>query len=132
MSEKFEVVRDYLLDMDLNIVREEASDEVFVVEDLDNGIRNLIIDCEAPLLVLEQLIMAMPDDDQEDLFRRLLQMNRTLIHGSFVIDEEAKYVFFRDTLQIENLDFNELEASIQALSMGLAENADELLAYAKK
>ncbi len=132
MSEKFEVVRNYLLDMDMKIVREEEGEEVFVVEDLDNGIRNLIIDCEAPLLVLEQLIMAVADDDREDLYRRLLQMNRTLIHGAFVLDEEAKYVFFRDTLQIDNLDFNELEGSIHALTMGLAENADELLAYAKK
>jgi hypothetical protein len=35
-------------------------------------------------------------------------------------------------LQLENLDMNELEASIQALSLALAENSNELLEYAKK
>jgi hypothetical protein len=38
---------------------------------------------------------------------------------------------FRDTLQLANLDFNELDASINALSLGLASFADELIALSK-
>jgi len=59
-------------------------------------------------------------------------MNRTLVHGAFVVDEEAKTVLFRDTLQLENLDKNELEGTIRALSLALAENVDELIEYSKK
>ena len=80
-------------------------------------------------MVLEQLIMDVPAD-AGDFFRRLLQINRTLIHGGFVLDEEAKHVLFRDTLQLENLDFNELEGSVRSLSLAMAENAEELLAFA--
>ena len=39
-------------------------------------------------------------------------MNRKLVHGAFVVDEEAKQVIFRDTLQLENLDFNDFEGTI--------------------
>ena len=67
-----------------------------------------------------------------DLFKRLLQMNRDLVHGAFVLDEDAKLILFRDTLQMENLDRNELEGSIRALSLALAEYSSELLSYAKK
>ena len=67
-----------------------------------------------------------------DFYRRLLQMNRSLVHGAFVLDEDAKYVFFRDTLQMENLDLNELEGTIQALSLALAENGAELLEYTNR
>ncbi|MBW1898537.1 MAG: YbjN domain-containing protein, partial [Deltaproteobacteria bacterium] len=88
----------------------------------------LVIDCEEPILVLEQVIMKVPEDPK-DLFKRLLQMNRNLVHGAFVIDESAEVVIFRDTLQLENLDRNELEASIQALSLGLTEYGPELLGY---
>lgn len=131
MSEKFEMVKHYLMDLDLKIVKEDAAEELVVVEDPDNGIQNMVIDCEAPIVVLEQLIMPAPKDSGE-FFKRLLQMNRTLIHGAFVLDEEGKYVIFRDTLQLETLDMNELEASIQALSLALAENGSELLKYTKK
>ena len=66
----------------------------------------------------------------DDLFKRLLQMNRNLVHGAFALDEDAKVVLFRDTLQIENLDRNELESSINALSIALSEYGSELLEYA--
>ena len=69
--------------------------------------------------------------DTGDLFRRLLQMNRLLVHGAFVLDEDARTILFRNTLRIENLDSNELEGSIEALSLALAENAGELLSYNK-
>lgn len=129
-SEAFGRVRVYLLDLDLTIVDEDEAEEVLVVEDEDSGIKNLVVDCEAPIVVLEQLIMEVPAGDAGGFFRRLLQINRTLVHGAFVLDEEGERVFFRDTLQLENLDFNELEGSIRALSLAMAENAAELLAFA--
>ena len=57
MSEKFELVKSYLLDLDLKISRENEAEELVVVDDEDNGISNLVIDCEAPIVILEQLIM---------------------------------------------------------------------------
>lgn len=129
MSEKFELVKSYLLDLDLKITEENPAEELVVVEDEDSGIKNLVIDCEEPIVILEQLIMEVPGDTSE-FFRRLLQINRTLVHGAFVLDEDGRYVFFRDTLQLENLDPNEIEGSIGALSLALAENGDELLSYA--
>lgn len=130
MSENLDKVKNYLLDLDLKIVDENEAEELVVVEDDDNGIHNLIVDCEPPILVLEQLIMETPKEPG-DFFKRLLQMNRALVHGAFVLDEDGKYMFFRDTLQLENLDLNELEASISALSLALAENGAEILEYAK-
>ncbi len=130
MSNHFERVKEYLMELDLPIVEEEAEKELIVVEDEDNGIKNLVIDCEDPILIIEQLIMNVPDNAGE-LFKRLLQMNRNMVHGAFAVDEDSKYIFFRDTLQIENLDKNELEGSISALSLALAENSEELLKYSK-
>jgi hypothetical protein len=131
MGNKFEQVKQYLFEMEMPIVSEDAAEQLVVVDDEDNGIKNLVIDCEEPILVLEQVIMKVPQDPG-DLFKRLLQMNRDLVHGAFVLDENADVILFRDTLQLENLDRNELEASIHALSLGLAEYSSELLNYAKK
>ncbi len=129
-SEYFEKVKSLLLDLGYAITQEDEDQELFIVDDEDSGINNLIVDCEDPLLVLEQVIMPIPQEPG-NLFRRLLQMNRLLVHGAFVVDEETQTILFRDTLRIENLDSNELEGSIEALSLALAENAGELLSYTK-
>ena len=131
MSEHLDRVKGYLLDLDLTIVAENEADTLVVVDDEDNGIKQLVIDCEPPIVVLEQLIAEVPPEPG-DLFKRLLQMNNTLVHGAFVLDETASRIFFRDTLQITHLDANELEGSIRALSLALAEYGAELLTYLKK
>ena len=131
MSESFEKVKVFLVDMGYAISQENAEEELVIVNDEESGIKNLIVDCEDPILILEQMIVKVPEKSG-DLFRRLLQMNRTLVHGAFVLDEEGKMVLFRDTLRLENLDQNELEGSIKALGLALAENAEELLFFSKK
>lgn len=130
MSENYDLVKAYLLDLDLNIVREDENEEVVVVEDGNNGIHNLIIDCEPPIVILEQFIMPVPSQ-AGNLFERLLKMNNTLVHGAFALDEAGEKIYFRDTLQLENLDRNELEGSISALALAMAEHGDELLRFAK-
>ena len=130
MSGNLQKVKDYLDELELSISSEDEAEELVVIDDEEKGIKNLIIDCEDPVLVLEQVIMDVPQKTDE-FFKRLLQMNRTLVHGAFVLDDEGKKVIFRDTLQLENLDKNELEGSINALSIALAEYAGDLIEFSK-
>jgi len=127
----FERVKDFILDMGFAISHEDPKEELVVIDDDARGIRNLVIDCENPILILEQVIIPM-SPDSSDFCKRILQINRTLVHGAFALDEEGTTLIFRDTLQIENLDRNELEGSIDALSLALAENASELVSFAQK
>ena len=126
----FEKVKDFLLDMGFVMSQEDPQEELIVIDDEERGIKNLVIDCEPPILILEQVIMPMPQDSS-DFCKRLLQMNRTLVHGAFVLDDEGTTLLFRDTLQLENLDRNELEGSIDALSLALAEYGSELVSFAR-
>ena len=124
----FEKVKDFILDMGFAISHEDPKEELVVIDDDDRGIKNLVIDCEDPILILEQVIIPM-SQDSSGFCKRLLQINRTLVHGAFVLDEEGTTLLFRDTLQLENLDRNELEGSIDALSLALAEYAGELVSF---
>jgi len=126
----FEKVKDFILDMGFAISHEDPKEELVVINDDERGINNLVIDCEAPILILEQVIIPMPKESS-DFCKRILQINRTLVHGAFVLDEEGTTLLFRDTLQLENLDRNELEGSIDALSLGLAEYASELVSFVR-
>ena len=124
----FEKVKDYLLEMGFSIDQEIAKEELVVVNDEERGVNHLVIDCEDPVLIMEQVILPLPNATAET-YKRLLQINRTLVHGAFVLDDEGKTLLFRDTLQLQNLDPNELEGSIDALSLALAEYGGELLAF---
>ena len=126
----FEKVKNFILDMGFAISHEEPKEELVVIDDDERGIKNLVIDCEAPILILEQVIIPMPQESS-DFCKRILQINRTLVHGAFVLDEEGTTLLFRDTLQLENLDRNELEGSIDALSLALAEYASELVSFVR-
>ena len=101
----FEKVKDFLLDMGFVMSQEDPQEELIVIDDEERAIKNLVIDCESPILILEQVIMPMRQDSS-DFCKRLLQMNRTLVHGAFVLDDEGTTLLFRDTLQLENLDRN--------------------------
>ncbi len=131
MKEKFECVKEFLLNMGLAIVDENEAEELVVVENEDEGIKNMIVDCEAPIIIIEQLIMKVKAD-ADAFYKRLLQINRELVHGAFVLDESGDILLFRDTLQLENLDYNELEGSINSLSLAMSEYGDELLQHAAR
>lgn len=124
----FEKVKAYLLEMGFAIDHEDAKEELVVVNDEERGVNHLVVDCEDPILILEQVILALPNATTET-YKRLLQMNRSLVHGAFVLDDTGKTLLFRDTLQLANLDQNELEGSIDALSLAMAEFGSELLAF---
>ena len=130
MSEKFEKVKDYVLELGFQIDEEDPSEEIVIINDEERGIHKLVLDCEDTLLVLEQLIMKI--GASADVYRRILQMNRELVFGAFVLNEEGDSLLYRNTLALDNLDLNELESTINALSLGLAENGEELLGFVAK
>ena len=126
MNEYLAKIIEFATRLGLDVVHQDVDEQLIVVKNEEKGIYNLVVDCEFPVLIMEQLIYDLKVTNEVHL-KRLLQMNRNLVHGAFVIDEEGKQVIFRDTLQLKNLDFNEFEGTINALSLGLAEYSGELL-----
>lgn len=130
MSEHFDTVKEYVLELGFQISEEIPDEEIVIINDADRGIHSLVIDCEDSVVVIEQLILELPAGTGTDTYRRILQMNRELVFGAFVLDEVGTRLLYRNTLALDNLDLNELETTINALSLGLAENGEALLAFA--
>jgi hypothetical protein len=128
MAENFQKVRDYILDLGYDISHSNEEDNVLVVNDPSSGLNNLVIGVAEPLVIFEQFIFECKTENAL-IFKSLLQKNRDIIHGAFVLDEEGDKVIFRDTLQVENLDINEIEATINSLSLLLSEYSDDLIRF---
>lgn len=126
----FDQVKDYLLDLDYNIIYQDQEEQVLVIEQEESGISNLVIAIADPILIMEQFLFEIKDVNATVL-KSLLIKNRDIVHGAFALDESGTKVVFRDTLQLENLDQNEIEGSINSLELLLSEYSDELIQFSK-
>lgn len=118
-----EDVKRMLLDLGLEIKKEIPEEEMFIVEDEDRGIKNMIIDCEGELLIIEQPIGKV----SEKYYAWFLERNRELPFGAFALDAQDGLILFRQTLRLDTLDYEELESSVNSLELFFAERGEELL-----
>ena len=130
MKNHLKITRDFLLELNFNISREDSENNILVVQKENYGIRNLILGVAPPILIMEQFIFKI-NNRSEKIFKNLLQKNRDIIHGAFVLDESGEKVIFRETLQIENMDINELEGSLNSLSLLMSEYSDNIIEFSK-
>ncbi|SMF83768.1 molecular chaperone Tir [Pseudobacteriovorax antillogorgiicola] len=118
-----DLIRGYLAELGVKVLSE--GERTLVCQDLSEGINNLILFVDDPILILEQHI-ANSDKLKPGYEKELLRRNNSLVHGAFVLDNKDRVVW-KDTLRLENLDLNELEGSIKALSMSMVEHSQFFL-----
>ncbi|UOQ52285.1 YbjN domain-containing protein [Hymenobacter cellulosivorans] len=126
----FTKIHRYLLELGFDIHHQDSTANILVVSRPELGIEHLVLGCGEPLLIMEQHLLDLPGPSCE-VYQRLLQKNRDIIHGAFVLDDSGRKVIFRDTLQLEHLDRPELEAVFNSLALLLSEFSDELIAFSK-
>ncbi|AXT61249.1 molecular chaperone Tir [Aquimarina sp. AD10] len=130
MQDHFQLVKDYLLELKYTITHENKGEGIIMISKENEGIKNMIIGVAPPILIMEQHIFNIKNKN-EVVYRNLLQKNRDIVHGAFVLDETGEKVIFRDTLQVEHLDLNEVEGSLNSLGLLLSEYSDQIINYSK-
>jgi len=130
MKNHFDIIKNYLIELNYSITYENKNDGILMVQKESDGIKNLILGVADPILIMEQYIFKI-NNASEGIFKQLLQKNRDIIHGAFTLDETGEKVIFRDTLQLENLDLNEFEGSINSLSLLLSEYSEQIIEFSK-
>lgn len=124
----FSKVKGYLNDMNYSIIEENETEGYLMIDNEDEGIKNMVLVVDDPILIMEQLIFKVKQDDV-NIYKQLLQKNQDILHGAFVLNEAGDTVIFRDTLQVENLDLNELAGSLNSLSLLMGEYAAKIIEF---
>ena len=89
---------------------------------------NIVITYEPPLLLFRMKIMEIPKGRREEFFKTLLELNAShMVHGAYAV--EGENVVLIDTLQSEHLDFNEFQASFDALLLASTQDYQRLKAF---
>jgi len=116
-------VEAYLVQMNRRFRAVEEQPGMFLVE---GGSAPIAVRVEAPLVVVRVHIgEADGVSDAAAFFRKLLELNaRELVHASYGIDHGR--VVLSSALELENLDFNELQATMDEIDLALAQQLPTL------
>lgn len=109
---------------------DKVKEGMWVIHDEEDKVENLVVLHEPPVVIFRVKLMEVPEKNREKLFRRLLQLNaHELVHGAYGL-EDGNIVLI-DTLESENLDFNEFQASVESLIWEISAHYQELVSYRK-
>ena len=122
-----EDVEGYLLRMELPY--QELEEGLWVIGDSQDT-APLFVNYAPPLLLVRVEVMNAPSDEElrNGLFRELLELNATdLVHGAYGLDGDE--IVLTDTLQLGDLDFSELQASLESILLALRSHYETLARY---
>ena len=119
-----EDIESYLLTA--NLAYETIKPGIWLVQVGDAG--RLAVSIAGPVVAFRLKVMDVPRTGREELFRKLLELNTTeMVHGAFGLEGDA--VVLVDALELENLDFNEIQAVIDDMSMAVSKQHAMLARY---
>jgi len=118
-----EDLESYLIRMDLEF--EEVDEGMYLVQPSNDG-APVVVHHTPPLLVVRLKVMTLPKGkDLGELYEKLLVWNAgDVVHGAYGIDEGD--LVLTDTLELETLDFPELQASLESMQMAAASHYDTI------
>lgn len=122
-----EDVESFLLRAELE--HEEVGEGMWAVSTGDESPR-MVVNHSPPLLIFRLKVLDVPGNEEQcaKLYRRLLELNATdLVHGAYGIEEDD--VVLSEALELENLDFNEFQATADAFGMALAAHLNEIAPF---
>ena len=106
-----EDVEQYLIDLDTDY--EVVDEGLYRLIDDVQDVEDIFVHVTGPLVIFSVRLMKVPTHN--------IELNATaLVAGAYGID--GNDVMITDTLQLENLDYNEFLASIESLAMAINEH----------
>jgi hypothetical protein len=127
----FSKIENFIQNINYTISYKDEKEGVFMIENLLDGVQNLIVGIAQPVIIFELYLFTITNDNLE-MLKALLMKNRDIIHGAFAITEDGNKVIYRYTLQIANLDQNEFEATLNSLSLLMSEYSAQLIEFSKQ
>lgn len=116
-------VLDILVDIE-GISYKNLREDIFEITGPEGAV--CILDVEETLVCIGSEICEIPEgpEKQAKLFQALLNLNNTAIHGKFAINDGK--IFFKENLEVVNLDANELEAALGWVLLMVIKGVEEI------
>jgi hypothetical protein len=121
-----EDIERYLTQLDLPY--EEVAENVWIIDDQTDRVGNIVVTFAEPLVIFRVRVMGVPKHGREELFAMLLELNANdMVAGAYGIEGDS--IVITDTLQSENLDYNEFLASVDSLALSIKNHHSSLAKF---
>jgi len=115
-------LESYLIRMDLDW--NEVDEGMFLVQGSSGAV---VVHLSDPVLLVRLKVMDLPngESDLSELYRALLELNATdIVHGAYGIEDGE--LILTDTLELQTLDFEELQASVESLQFAASSHLERI------
>lgn len=118
-----EDLESFLIRMDLEY--DEVDEGMYLVRSRNGG-PPIVVHHSPPLLLLRMKVMDLPvAEGSAELYRALLELNATdVVHGAYGIEEDE--LILSDTLELETLDFHEVQASVESMQLAASGHLERI------
>jgi hypothetical protein len=108
---------------------ESIADHTWMIHDEYDTIDNIVVYLNDPVVYFRVKLMDIPKNcNRQQLFETLLKLNTAdMLHGAYGLEGDS--VVATDTLQADNLDLNEFQASIDSLSLCITSHYKQLAQF---
>jgi preprotein translocase subunit SecA len=114
--------------IELSIPFDNKEENLWIITDEDKGFENVIVALDDQVVTITVKVMSIPSAGKEAFYENLLKLNATdMIHGAYAI--EGDNVMIVDTLEGPTMDLEELQASLDAISLALSQHYPVLAKY---
>ncbi|RKX86814.1 MAG: hypothetical protein DRP57_00665 [Spirochaetes bacterium] len=114
----------------LSLSYEKLDGNSWLINDGEKGLENVVVISAGPLVIVRVKVMEIPDNNKKkcELFETLLRLNGSdMIHGAYALEKNS--IIMIDTLEGETMDIEELQASLDAFGLALAQHYKALSQY---
>lgn len=122
-------IESYLIKM--GVTYQELGRKTWMISDSEEAVDNLVVTLNDPVIVFHVKLLDIPDGcDRLSLYEELLKLNASeMLHGAYGLEGNA--IVATDTLQAQNLDFNEFQASVDSLNLCITSHYKRLAGLSK-
>lgn len=122
-------IESYMIRMGISY--RELGRKTWVLRDSEDLVESLVVSLNDPVVLFQVKLSEIPTEcDRLKLYEELLKLNASeMLHGAYGLDGNA--IVATDTLQGENLDFNEFQASVDALNLAITSHYSRLSGFFK-
>ncbi len=122
-----EDIESYLMRSNLSFKAFDG-DDMWLVRDTTNSDNNIVVSLAGPLVLFRvKVLETQRVNDKTMLYERLLKLNaEDMLHGAYGISDDA--IVLTANLPLENLDYNEFQATVDDLNLAIVNHYPALAA----
>jgi hypothetical protein len=108
----------------MHVEYEELEEGMYLVRGAHSGFPT-VVDHSESLLLIRMKLMDLPENPTKEFYKALLELNATdIVHGAYGIENGE--LILSDTLELETLDYLEIQASLESIELAASGHMDRI------